>query len=326
MVPAEGGTPKILVEDGTLGELAVADAKRLVMTKASFTAPNEIYRVNVDGTGLSAITKVNDAFLAPFGLKPGESVSFTGAEGKRVQAWIVKPPDFDPGKHYPLAVLIHGGPQGAWDDGWTFRWNAEIFANAGFVVFQPNPRGSVGFGQAFVDDINADWGGKAFEDVMKGTDFAEALPYIEKGHTVAAGASFGGYMINWIAGHTDRFKALVSHDGVFDLTGDYGATEELWFPEWEFKGAFWQNPELYARLSPSGSAKNFNTPTLVIHGEKDYRVGLEEGLGMFTALQRRGVPSRLMVFPDENHWVLKPANSVRWYEEVLSWLKQWSAK
>ncbi|HWX23597.1 MAG TPA: S9 family peptidase, partial [Vicinamibacteria bacterium] len=246
--------------------------------------------------------------------------------GKSVQAWIVKPPDFDATRRYPLAVLIHGGPQGAWVDGWTFRWNAEVFASAGFVVFMPNPRGSIGWGQAFTDDINADWGGKAFEDIMKGTDYAESLPYVEKGRSVAAGASFGGYMVNWIAGHTDRFKALVSHDGDFDLVASYGATEELWFPEWEFKGPFWQNPEMYARWSPSQFVMNFKTPTLVIHGEKDYRVPLSEGLSMFTALQRRGIPSRLVVFPDENHWVLKPADSVRWYQEVLSWLKEWSSK
>jgi dipeptidyl aminopeptidase/acylaminoacyl peptidase len=325
-VPAEGGPVKPLVESGTFSEVAAADGKTLVMTKVSFTSPPEIYRVGTDGTGLLPVTRVNEAFLAGFSLKPAESATFQGAAGKSVQAWIVKPPDFDATRRYPLAVLIHGGPQGAWVDGWTFRWNAEVFASAGFVVFMPNPRGSIGWGQAFTDDINADWGGKAFEDIMKGTDYAESLPYVEKGRSVAAGASFGGYMVNWIAGHTDRFKALVSHDGDFDLVASYGATEELWFPEWEFKGPFWQNPEMYARWSPSQFVMNFKTPTLVIHGEKDYRVPLSEGLSMFTALQRRGIPSRLVVFPDENHWVLKPADSVRWYQEVLSWLKEWSSK
>jgi dipeptidyl aminopeptidase/acylaminoacyl peptidase len=236
----------------------------------------------------------------------------------------VKPPDFDPEKKYPLLVLIHGGPQGVWNDGWTFRWNAQVFAAAGYVVFQPNPRGSTGWGQEFVDDVNRDWGGRAYEDVMKGTDFAEALPYVEKGRTVAAGASYGGYMVNWIAGHTDRFQALVSHDGIFDLPSMYGSTEEVWFTEWEFGGAPWEHPEVYAKHNPAAFAKNFKTPTLVVHGELDYRVPVEQGLGMFTALQRRGVPSRLVVFPDENHWVLKPANSVRWYQEVLAWLGRYS--
>jgi dipeptidyl aminopeptidase/acylaminoacyl peptidase len=211
-----------------------------------------------------------------------------------------------------------------WGDAWSFRWNPQIFASAGYVVFMPNPRGSIGWGQEFVDDINADWGGKAFEDVMKGTDFAEALPYVDKGRTVAAGASYGGYLVNWMAGHTDRFKALVSHDGVFDLRSMAGSTEELWFVDWEFKGPFWDNPELYERLSPSASVANFKTPMLVIHGELDYRVPIEQGLALFTALQRRGVPSRLLVFPDENHWVLKPANSVRWYREVIGWLDKWA--
>ena len=324
-VPAAGGAVKELVGGATFGDVqAASDGRTLVVTNATFAHPPEIYRVGVDGAGLEALTRVNDAFLANFGLRPAESVSYTGAAGKTVQAWIVKPADFDPARKYPLLVLIHGGPQGAWSDSWTYRWNAEVFAGAGYVVFLPNPRGSTGFGQEFVDDINADWGGRAYEDVMKGTDYAEALPYVEKGRTTAAGASYGGYLIDWIAGHTDRYRALVSHDGVFDLASMYGATEELWFPEWEFKGAYWDNPEMYERWSPSRYVKNFKTPTLVVHGELDYRVPLEQGLGMFTALQRRGVPSRLVVFPDENHWVLKPANSVRWYREVITWLDRWA--
>ena len=229
-------------------------------------------RFGADGKGLARVTRVNDALLACFGLRPGESVTYTGAAGKSVQAWVVKPPDFDPAKKYPLLVLVHGGPQGAWTDGWTYRWNAQVFASAGYVVFMPNPRGSTGWGQEFTDDINRDWGGRAFEDVMKGTDFAESLPYVEQGRTAAAGASYGGYMINWIAGQTDRFKALVSHDGVFDLVSMYGSTEELWFPEWEFGGPYWANPEGYARFNPRDFVKSFKTPTLVVHGEKDYRV------------------------------------------------------
>jgi dipeptidyl aminopeptidase/acylaminoacyl peptidase len=272
------------------------------------------------------VTRLNDSLLADFKLKAGESVTYTGAAGKTIQAWIVKPSDFDPARKYPLLVLIHGGPQGVWADGWSFRWNPQLFASAGYVVFAPNPRGSIGWGQALIDDVNQDWGGKAFEDVMKGTDFAEALPYVDKGRTAAAGASYGGYLINWIAGHSDRFKALVSHDGVFDLRSMYGSTEELWFTDWEFKGPYWESPQLYERLSPSAFAAAFKTPTLVIHGEQDHRVPLEQGLGMYTALQRKGVPSKLVVFPDENHWVLKPVNSVRWYQEVIGWLDQWTKK
>jgi dipeptidyl aminopeptidase/acylaminoacyl peptidase len=322
-VPAAGG-PVRRVAEGTFGDLQPLSNGGLVATKASLTHPAEIYRIEPAGTPV-ALTRANDSLLATFGLNGGESVTYRGAAGKDVQAWIVKPPRFDPARKYPLLVLIHGGPQGVWPDGWSFRWNAQVFASAGYVVFMPNPRGSVGWGQEFIDDVNADWGGRAYEDILRGTDFAEALPYVERGRTAAAGASYGGYLINWIAGHTDRYKALVTHDGVFDLPSMYGATEELWFVDWEFKGPFWDQPELYARWSPSQHVKNFRTPTLVIHGEQDHRVPLEQGLGMFTALQRRGVPSRLLVFPDENHWVLKPANSVRWYEEVLGWLERWLA-
>jgi len=322
-VPASGGPVRTVLDGGTFAELVPAGPRTLVTTKTALTHPAEVYRLGTDGTGLAPVTRVNDAFLAGFALKPGESVSYQGAAGASVQAWIVKPASFDPSRKYPLAVLIHGGPQSVWPDGWSYRWNAQVFANAGYVVFMPNPRGSVGWGQEFVDDINADWGGRAYEDVMKGTDYAEALPYVEKGRTVAAGASYGGYLVNWIAGHTDRFRALVSHDGVFDLVSMYGGTEELWFPDWEFGGPYWKNPEVYRRWSPSAHVANFETPTLVIHGEQDHRVPLEQGLQMFTALQRMGVPSRLVVFPDENHWVLKPANSVRWYGEVLGWLGRW---
>jgi dipeptidyl aminopeptidase/acylaminoacyl peptidase len=324
-VPAAGGPVSPILAGGTLGDLsALPDGRTIVATQASLTHPAEIVRFGIDGKDRAAVTQVNAPFLPGFGLRSGESVTFTGAAGKSVQAWVVKPPDFDPARKYPLLVLVHGGPQGAWTDGWTYRWNAQVFASAGCVVFMPNPRGSVGWGQELTDDINRDWGGKAFEDVMRGTDFAEALPYVERGRTAAAGASYGGYMINWIAGQTDRFKALVSHDGVFDLVSMYGSTEELWFPEWEFGGPYWSNPEGYARHNPRDFVKGFKTPTLVVHGEKDYRVPVEQGIAMFTALRRQGVPARLLVFPDENHWVLKPANSVRWYEEVLGWLDRWT--
>ena len=326
-VPAAGGAIATVLGGGSFGDLSVLpDGKTLVGTQVALTHPAEIVRFGADGKGLARVTHVNDALLASFALRPGESVTFTGAAGKSVQAWVVKPPDFDPAKKYPLLVLVHGGPQGAWTDGWTYRWNAQVFASAGYVVFMPNPRGSTGWGQEFTDDINHDWGGRAFEDVMKGTDYAEALPYVDKTRTAAAGASYGGYMIDWIAGHTDRFKALVTHDGVFDLVSMYGSTEELWFPEWEFGGPYWSNPEGYARFNPRDFAKSFKTPTLVIHGEKDYRVPVEQGLAMFTALRRQGVPARLLVFPDENHWVLKPANSVRWYDEVIGWLDRWTKK
>jgi dipeptidyl aminopeptidase/acylaminoacyl peptidase len=327
-VPASGtAEPRRLAAEGTLGDLAVLpDGRTIVATQARLHHPPEIVRVGTDGTGLARVTRVNDARLAPFSLREGESVRYEGASGRTVQAWLVKPPSFDASARYPLLVLVHGGPQGAWSDGWTYRWNAQAFASAGYVVLLPNPRGSTGFGQAFTDDVNGDWGGRAYEDVMKGTDFGEALPFVEKGRTAAAGASYGGYMVDWIAGHTDRYRALVTHDGVFDLVSMYGSTEELWFPEWEMGGPYWKSREAYEKWSPSRYVSAFRTPTLVVHGERDYRVGVEQGLGMFTALRRQGVPARLVVFPDENHWVLEPANSVRWYEEVIGWLDRWTRR
>jgi dipeptidyl aminopeptidase/acylaminoacyl peptidase len=322
-VPRAGGEVR-RVAQGTYDEVQATTDGTLVATRVSLVHPAEVFRIGPGGEA-TALTHANDARLAAYGLDPGESVTYRGAAGKDVQAWIVKPPRFDASRRYPLLVLIHGGPQSVWPDGWSFRWNAQVFASAGYVVFMPNPRGSVGWGQEFIDDVNADWGGRAYEDILRGTDFAEALPYVEKGRTAAAGASYGGYLVNWIAGHTDRYKVLVSHDGVFDLGSMSTSTEELWFVDWEFKGPVWESPESYQKWSPHLHVKNFKTPTLIIHGEQDHRVPLEQGLGMFTALQRRGVPSRLVVFPDENHWVLKPANSVRWYAEVLGWLEKWMA-
>ena len=320
-----GGPPKLVLKDGTNGDVSVTpDGKAIVFSRTSLTSPTEIYRAMADGSGVTAVTTINAAFLAAFTLKPAESMTFAGAGGTPVQAWVVKPNGFREGVKYPLMYLVHGGPQGAWNDGWTFRWNAQVFASAGYVVFMPNPRGSTGFGQRFTDEISNDWGGKVFEDLMKGVDYAEKLPYVDASRKVAAGASYGGFMMNWFLGHTDRFKALVSHAGVFNLTSMYGVTEELWFPEWDLGGTPWTNPEGYAKWSPHTYAKNFKTPTLVTHGELDYRVPVGEGLQLFTTLQRQGVPSRLLVFPDEGHWINKPQNAALWYRTFLEWVGRWT--
>ena len=323
-VDVAGGAPKIILRGGSTGDVQVsADGKTLVFTRTSLTAPAEIYKANADGTGVTAVTSINKDALATFGLKPGESITYEGAGGAKVQAWIVKPNNFKDGQKYPLLYLVHGGPQSAWNDGWTYRWNAQVFASAGFVVFMPNPRGSTGFGQTFTDEISNDWGGKPFEDLMKGVDAAEKLPYVDATRKVAAGASYGGYMMNWFLGHTDRFKAIVSHAGVFNLTSMYGVTEELWFPEWDLGGMPWTNPESYAKWSPHTYAKSFKTPTLVSHGELDFRVPIGEGFQLFTTLQRQGVPSRLLYFPDEGHWINKPQNSALWYHTFLDWMNRW---
>ncbi|MEI6666716.1 MAG: S9 family peptidase [Acidobacteriota bacterium] len=323
-VDLAGGGPRMILKDGSNGDLQVsADGKSLVFTRQTLAAPAEIYRANADGTGVAAVTTINQEALARFSLKAAESLTFAGAGGAKVQAWIVKPNTFKDGQKYPLLYLVHGGPQSAWNDGWSYRWNAQVFASAGYVVLMPNPRGSTGFGQTFTDEISNDWGGRAFDDLMKGVDAAEKLPYVDATKKVAAGASYGGYMMNWFLGHTDRFKAIVSHAGVFNLTSMYGVTEELWFPEWDLGGMPWTNPESYAKWSPHTYAKNFKTPTLVSHGELDFRVPIGEGFQLFTTLQRQGVPSRLLYFPDEGHWINKPQNSVLWYRTCLDWLGRW---
>ncbi len=323
-VAATGGGIKPLITSSAGSGLTIsADGKTLVFTRSTMTMPAEVFKANTDGTGVKQLTHTNADLLAQLELKPAEDFEYLGALKTRIHGFIVKPPHFDPQKKYPLILLIHGGPQGAWHDAWSYRWNAQMFAARGYVVVLPNPHGSTGYGQAFTEQISGDWGGAVYEDLMRCVDYMTQQSYVDASRIGAAGASYGGYMINWILGHTDRFKALVSHAGVFNLTSMYGATEELWFPEWEFKGVPWENPELYQKWSPHLFAKNFKTPTLVIHGELDYRVPIGEGLQLFTTLQRRGVPSKLLYFPDEGHWVLKPQNSELWHRIVLDWFDQW---
>ncbi|HSK08841.1 MAG TPA: S9 family peptidase, partial [Vicinamibacterales bacterium] len=322
-VDAAGAGASALPVGGSVGDVQVArDGRTLVFTRSTLHEPADIYLANADGTAVHPLTNVNPG-LAGFKLRPAESVTFEGAGGTPVQSWIVKPADFQDGRQYPLLVLVHGGPQGAWNDSWSYRWNPQVFAAAGYVVFMPNPRGSTGFGQRFTDEISGDWGGKVYEDLMKGVDFAEGLPFVEKGRTGAAGASFGGYMVNWFLGHTTRFRALVSHAGVYNLASMWGVTEELWFPEWDLKGTPWTNPEGYSKFSPHMYAKNFATPTLVTHGELDFRVPIGEGLQLYTTLQRLEVPSRMVYFPDEGHWINRPANSALWYREFVAWMDRW---
>lgn len=298
----------------------------LYEARSSITGPTEIYAVDKRTAKTQRLTHENDALLTSVRVGMTRDLSWTGADGAKIEGHIVTPPDFDPNKKYPALVLIHGGPQGAWSDAWSYRWNPEIFASRGYVILMPNPRGSTGFGQQFTEEISGDWGGRAYTDIMNGVDALAALPYVDGSRIGAAGASYGGYMIDWILGHTDRFKALLSHDGVFNTISMYGATEELWFPEFEFKGNPYDHPELYEKWSPSNFVKNFKTPTLVVHGELDFRVPIDQGLQLFTALQRRGVPSKMLVFPDEGHWVLKPQNSRLWYTTALDWFDEWVKK
>ena len=328
-IPSAGGVPQKIVPDVFATNLHITpDGKALVFASSSMHAPAEVFTANVDGSGLKALTSANTQLISRANLKPAEEIEWTGALGKKIHGYIVKPNNFDASRKYPLVVLIHGGPQSAWNDNWGYRWNPQVFANAGYVVFAPNPRGSTGYGQQFVNEISGDWGGKVYTDLMNGVaDVLRRNSFIDKSRIGAAGASYGGYMVNWILGHNNdprfRFKVLVSHDGVYNLESMYATTEELWFPEWEFKGTPWTNPAMYSRWSPHKFVQNFNTPILIIHGELDYRVPVGEGMQLFTAVQRKGIDSKMLIFPDEGHWVLKPQNSQLWFHTVLDWLDKY---
>jgi dipeptidyl aminopeptidase/acylaminoacyl peptidase len=324
-VTIKGNDVRKLPVQHTNHDISVSrDGKRLVFTEISAMRPGEIYRCAADGSGSAPVTGANDALYAGLDVPTPESFWFDGAGGTKVHEWIFKPPKFDPSRRYPLVYMVHGGPQNAWLDSWSFRWCPSLWAARGYVIVAPNPRGSTGFGQKFTDEISGDWGGKVFVDLMKGLDAVEALPYIDTAHVAAAGASFGGYMMNWFLGNApDRFKAIVTHDGVYNFESNYGTTDEVWFDDWDHGGSPWQKPEDFARFSPHRYAKNFRTPTLIIHGALDFRVPESEAMQLFTALQKQGVPSKFLYFPDEGHWVLKPANSELWHTTVFGWLDRY---
>ena len=330
------GKPSLIIH-GYNDDLAIVKSNSsLFFTRMSIAGPSEIFREELAtdyALEPTRVTDINRQVFSAVTTTPVTSFRFSGAHGDKVEGFLVKPPNFDPGKKYPVKFLIHGGPEGAWGDDWSYRWNAELFASptpstsSGYVVIMINFHGSTGYGQKFIDAINGDWGGAPFEDLMKGLDYAEkTYPFVDKDRECALGASYGGYMINWILGHTDRFKCLVSHDGMFNAESAWGSTEELWFNDWEFKGTPYDNRALYEKWSPHQYAKNFKTPTLVIHGQKDYRLDVSEGFQLFTTLQMEGVPSKMLYFPDEGHWVLKPQNSQLWYKTVNDWVDQWTKK
>lgn len=326
MAPVTGGGARNIISGPSSADEIrfTPDGKTMVYCEQSAARPVEIYRVASSGGAATALTHINDALLGRYQLTPAEELWVESGDKTRIHSFLLKPPGFREDKKYPVLVLIHGGPQGAWGESWTYRWNAQVFASAGYVVVMPNPRGSTGYGQKFIDDINMDWGGKPFDDIMAVVDQVATLPYVDADRMAAAGGSYGGYMVNWLLGHTQRFKALVSHAGVFDLRSMFGETEELWFPLWEFKGTPWDNPEIYAKWSPSFFVKDFKTPTLVIHGEQDFRVPYGQGLQLFTSLKMQKTPAKLLLFPDEGHWINKPQNSLLWYRTFLEWIGQWT--
>jgi dipeptidyl aminopeptidase/acylaminoacyl peptidase len=300
-----------------------ADGKTLAFERTSLTMPAEVFAAASDGSNVRQLTHQNDSILAALEMSSPETFWFDGAEDRKVQAMLIRPPKFDATKKYPLLVLLHGGPQTMWANAWGYRWNAQVFCAAGYVTLMINRRGSTGYGQKFTDEITNDWGGKPYVDVMNGVDYTlKKYSFVDGTRMAAAGGSYGGYLADWIATHTGRFKAIVSHASVYDKVAMY-ATEELWFEEHDMQGTPWTNPESYRKWAPvtyAGELGRFKTPTLVIAGERDYRVPYTQSLEFFNALQRQEVPSKLVIFPDEGHWVLKPQNSQFWYKTFLDWV------
>lgn len=315
-----GGTPTKVATSGASGESSVlADGNSVVFTRTTMRAPAEVFRAPLAGGAMVPLTHFNDAILETWSASDLESVTVPGAGGTPVQMWILKPPGFDAAKRWPLVFWVHGGPQGAFLDSWSVRWNARLWAAQGYVLAMPNPRGSTGFGQKFTDEISGDWGGKVYEDLMRCLGWLEKQPYVDTQRMAAAGASFGGYMMNWFQANTDKFKTLVTHCGVYNFDTMYGTTEELWFDEWDH-GIPWENPK-FSEFSPHRFAAKFKIPNLVIHNELDFRVPVAQGMDLFSVLQRKGIPSKFLYFPDEGHWVLKPQNSELWHRTVFDWLK-----
>ena len=324
-IDVPSGQVKMLVADGYCGGLTLTRQGLLVFSRERLTQPAEVFTFEPGSSRLTQVSHLNDERLRQVRMSQPEEFWFTH-DGFRIHGWMLKPVDFDPTRKYPLAFLIHGGPQGDWGDDFHYRWNPQFYAGAGYVVLAIDPRGSTSYGQAFTDAIRGNWGPGPCADLMAGLKAAlEKYPFIDSKRMAALGASYGGYMINWIEGQDNPFQCLVSHDGDFNLESAYYNTEELWFPEWEMKGVPYENPETYRRHSPSQFIAKWKTPMLVIQGGQDFRVVETEAFSTFTALQRRGVPSRFLYFPDENHWVRKPQNSRLWHATVLEWLDRWTA-
>jgi dipeptidyl aminopeptidase/acylaminoacyl peptidase len=332
MVQVEGTGFKVEYANGACGSLSVSrERNMLAFTETAMNHPAEVKTHWWPGEKAKPVdvSRANEKFREQLDLGTPEAVEVP-VEGKvNMHMWILKPPGFDGSKKWPVVYLVHGGPQGAWENSWSFRWNAQIWAAQGYVIVMPNPRGSTGFGQKFVDEITGDWGGKCYRDLVAGLDYVEKLPYVDKNRIASAGASFGGYMQNWFAVNdiSKRFKCLITHCSVWNFESMWGTTDELWFDEWEHGGLPWEKPAKYAEFSPhkrAGELGKHKTPMLIIHNDLDFRCPIGQGHELFSALQRQGVPSRFVNFPDEGHWVLKPKNSEHWHKEVFTWLKKYT--
>jgi dipeptidyl aminopeptidase/acylaminoacyl peptidase len=320
-IDVKTGKPRRIVGTGAVSAYSAAQ-DQIVYALASLSGPDDLYVIGANGGATRQLTHVNESLLSARRMSEYEQFSFKSWNDETVYGYVVKPYGFEPGKHYPIAFVVHGGPQTSMGNIWSYRWNAQAFAGAGYAVVMIDFHGSPGYGQAFTDSISRDWGGKPLEDLKQGLAAAVArYNWLDGEHACALGASYGGFMMNWIEGNwPDRFRCIVNHDGVFDQRMMYYSSEELWFMEWENGGPQYEHPEAYEQFNPVNYVSKWQTPMLVFHGEQDFRIPYSQGIAAFTALQRRNIESRLVIFPDENHWVLKPANSVQWYHTTLGWL------
>lgn len=319
---------KLLKKEVFITDMALAPGENeLYLLNQNFNLPTELFSFNVNNSQLNQLTFFNDKILSEISFGKVNDFKFIGADQDTIHGWLIYPLNFNPKKKYGLLHIIHGGPQGAIDNSFHYRWNMQLFSSFGYVVAAINFHGSTGYGQKFTDRISKDWGGAPYQDIMKGTNYLiKNYSFIDSSRMVAAGASYGGFMINWIEGHSDRFKALVCHDGVFDQFSMYGATEELWFPEWEMDGTPYENITMYQKFSPSYYVRNMKTPMLIVHGQHDYRVPVTQGMQLFTALQRNGIPSKFLYFPDETHFVQKPRNAKLWWNTIYDWFVEYIGK
>jgi dipeptidyl aminopeptidase/acylaminoacyl peptidase len=320
------GKAKALTDQGFVSGYSVA-GDIIVVAQSNLKSPAELFRLAAAGGKAVQLTQQNAAAMAGIAWADFEQFSFKGAKDETVYGYVMKPANYAPGKKYPVAFLIHGGPQGSFGNEFHYRWNPQSYAGAGYAVVFIDFHGSTGYGQKFTDAVSGDWGGAPLEDLKKGWAYAlQKYDFLDANRAAALGASYGGYMIAWIAGNwAEPWKCLVCHDGVFDTRLGTYSTDELWFDEWETGGTQWEKPEAYEKFNPLNHVSKWKVPMLVVQGALDYRVGSEHAIGIFSALQRRGIPSQLLYFPDENHWVLKPQNSIQWHETVLAWLNRWTA-
>ncbi|BAJ01989.1 prolyl oligopeptidase family protein [Shewanella violacea DSS12] len=326
-VNTQFGDVKTIYTEGSNSIVGVT-ADKIIFNNKSLVQPGDLHSINFDGQDLQKLTDINHEKLAKIKFGEFEQFSFKGWNNEEVHGYWIKPSNFKVGTQYPIAFLVHGGPQGSFGNTFSSRWNAQLWAGAGYGVVMIDFHGSTGYGQAFTDSISKDWGGKPLEDLQKGlAAVTKQQKWLDSSRACALGGSYGGYMMNWIQGNwSDGFKCLVNHAGLFDMRSMYYVTEELWFPEYEFGGTYDENKELYEKFNPVNYVENWKTPMLVIHGEKDFRVPYGQGLAAFTFMQRKGIPSELLIYPEENHWILNPDNLELWYANVLGWMDRWTEK